>query len=132
MYPLAVTGWFSARFVLAALVPVPDSPTVSGLPGALDATDSVPLAPPAAVGVNDTLTVHEPPAAIEPPQVLVWLNGPLTLTEDTEAAPVPGFDTVTAWAALVDPTVALPNDRLDGDAVNGELVPHRRRRRTGS
>jgi hypothetical protein len=104
-------------------VPVPDNPNVSGLPGALDATDSVPLAAPAAVGANDTLTVHDPPPAIELPQVLVWPNGPLTLTEDTEAATVPGFDTVTVWAALVDPTVALPNDRLDGDAVSGELVP---------
>ena len=123
VYPLAVAGRFSARFVLAALTPVPDSPTVSGLPGALDATDSVPLAAPAAVGANDTLTVHDPPAAIELPQVLLWLNAPLTLTPETEAAAVPGFDTVTEPAALVDPTVTLPNDRLVGDAVSGELVP---------
>ena len=122
MYPLAVIGWFSARLVFA-LTPVPDSPTVSGLPGALDATDSVPLAAPAAVGANDTLTVHDPPAAIELPQVLVWLNAPLTLTDAAVAAVLPGFDTVTVWAALADPTVALPNDRLDGDAVSGELVP---------
>jgi hypothetical protein len=102
---------------------VPDSATVSGLPGALDATDSVPLAAPAAVGTNDTLTVHEPPAAIEPPQLLLSPNGPLTPTDDTEAAVVPGFDTVTVEAALVDPTVTLPNDSADGDAVSGELVP---------
>jgi hypothetical protein len=36
---------------------------------------------------------------------------------------VPGLDTVTVCAALVDPTVAVPNDRLDGEAVSGELVP---------
>ena len=122
MYPLAVVGWFSARFG-SELAPVPDSPTVSGLLGALDATDSVPLAAPVAVGAKSTLTVHEPPAAIELPQVLVWLNGPFTLTDDTDAALVPGLDTVTVCAALVDPTVTVPNDRLDGDAVSGELVP---------
>ncbi len=95
MYPLAVVGWFSARSVFA-LTPVPDSPTVSGLPGALRRDRRACRWPrPAAVGANDTLTVHEPPAAIEPPQVLVWLNGPLTLTEIAEAAIVPGFDTVT-------------------------------------
>ena len=123
VYPLAVTGWFSARFVLAALTPVPDSPTVSGLPGAPEATDRVPLEAPAAVGANNTLTVHDPPAAIELPQVLLSVNGPLTPTDDTEAAAVPGFDTVTVEAALVDPTVTLPNDRLVGDAVSGEPAP---------
>ena len=60
--------------------------------------------------------MHDPPAAIELPQVLVWLNGPLTLTEETDAALVPGFDTVTVCAALVDPDATSPNDRLAGDA----------------
>jgi hypothetical protein len=68
------------------------------------------------VGANFTLTVHDPPAAMEVPQVLVWLNGPLALTDETDAAVVPGFDTVTFCAALVDPTAVLPNDTLDGDA----------------
>jgi hypothetical protein len=89
---------------------------VSGLPGALDATDRVPLAAPLAVGANFTLTVHDPPAAMEVPQVLVWLNGPLTLTDDTDAAVVPGFDTVAVCAELVEPTAVLPNETLDGDA----------------
>ena len=44
------------------------------------------LAVPAAVGAKVTLTVQEPPAAMEVPQVLVSLNGPLALTEETEAA----------------------------------------------
>src|SRR5271169_4941115 len=97
------------------LVPVPDSATVSGLPGALDATDSVPLAAPLAVGANLTLTVQVPPAAMEVPQVLVWLNGPVTLTDAADAALVPGLDTVTVCAALADPTAVLANDSLDGD-----------------
>jgi len=50
--------------------------------------------------------------------VLVWLNGPLTPTEETETALLPGFDTVTVCAALVDPDARSPNDRLDGDAAS--------------
>jgi hypothetical protein len=118
----AVTEAPSARSVVE-LVPVPDSATVSGLPGALLLTDSVPVADPAAVGANVTLTVQEPPAAMELPQVLVWLNGPLTLTEDTDAAVLPGLDTVTVCAALVDPVAWLPNDTLDGDADRGLPPP---------
>ena len=66
-----------------------------------------------------TLTVQEPPAAIELPQVLVWLNGPLTLTEETETALLPGLDTVTVCAPLVEP---------DGNAAERQA---RRRRRQG-
>ena len=80
-----------------AEVPVPDSATVSGLPGALLFTDRVPLAEPAAVGANVTLTVQEAPAASEVPQLLVSLNGPVTPTEAIETAAAPGFDTVTVW-----------------------------------
>ena len=109
--------------LLVLVVPVPDSATVSGLDGALLATDSDPLAAPLAVGANVTLTVHEAPAAMDDPQVFVWLNGPLTLTEDTDAAVLPGLVTVTDCAPLVDPTAWFPNDTLDGDAVRGLLVP---------
>ena len=104
-------------------MPVPDSATVSGLPGALHGTDRVPLAAPLAVGANLTLTVQVPPAAMEVPQVLVWLNAPVTDTPETVAAVVFGLETVTVCAALVEPTVVLANDRLVGDAVSGELVP---------
>ncbi len=114
---LAVTGWFRARLVVE-VTPVPDSATDSGLPGALVATDSAPVWLPPLVGANLTLTVQEPPAAIELPQVLVWLNGPLTLTEETEAALPPGLDTVTDCAALVDPDATSPNARLAGEAVS--------------
>ena len=55
---------------------------------------------------------------MELPQVLVWLNGPVTLTEETEAAVVPGLVTVTVCAALVEPEATSPNDRLAGDAVS--------------
>ena len=101
---------------------MPDSATVSGLHGALLATDSVPDAEPAAVGANVTLTVHDPFAAIEVPQVLVSANGPLAPTDETETAVLFGLDTVTVCAPLVDPTVWLPNDS----------ARRRRRQRTGS
>jgi hypothetical protein len=68
------------------------------------------------VGANVTLTGHEPPAGIELPQVLVWLNGPVTLTEDTDTGLLPGLDTVTVCAPLADPTATFPNDKPDGDA----------------
>src|SRR6202167_3531028 len=112
---------FSARSVVE-LVPVPDSATVSGLPGSLDATDRLPVAAPAAVGANLTLTVQVQPAAMEVPQVLVWLNAPVTDTPETVAAVVFGFDTVTVCAAVVEPTASLPNETLVGDADSGLLV----------
>jgi hypothetical protein len=114
---LAVTGWFRARLVVEVTL-VPVRPTVSGLPGALVATDSVPVwAPPLAGAANLTLTVHEPPAAMDDPQVLVCVNGPVTLIDETEAALGPGFDTVTD-CVLVDPDATSPNDRLVDDAVS--------------
>ena len=100
------------------MTPVPDSATVSGLPGALLARDSVPVSG-AAAGRGE-LDADRAGAARgdELPQVLVWLNGPLTLTEETEAALVPGLVTVTVCAALVDPDATSPNDRLDVESVS--------------
>jgi hypothetical protein len=117
VYPLADVGWFSARFVLE-LTPVPDSATVSGLPGALLFTDSVPDADPDAVGENVTLTVHEAPAASDVPQLFDSANGPVRPTDDIDTGLLPGFDTVTDCAPLVEPTAWLPNDTLDGEAVS--------------
>ncbi len=103
---------------MVEVVPVPDSATVSGLPGALLATDRLPEAAPPAVGVNVTLTVQEAPAASEDPQVFVSANGAPVETEDRLAVAVPVLDTVTVWAALADPTAWLPNDREAGEAVS--------------
>ena len=61
---------------------------------------------PVAVGENVTLTVHEPFAAIDEPQVLVWRTSPLAEIEETAAAEPVGLETVTVCAALVVP-VAL-------------------------
>ena len=110
-------GWFSARFVVE-VTPVPESETVSGLPGALLATVSEPGNGPPLVGANFTDTVQEPFAAIELPQVLVWLYGPVTEIEETEAALLPGLVMVTDWAALVLPDARSPKERLAADAVS--------------
>src|ERR1700730_9817612 len=56
-------------------VPVPVRLTVLVTPPAL--TVRVPVRFPVAVGANFTLTVHEPFAAIDEPQVLVWLKSPV-------------------------------------------------------
>jgi hypothetical protein len=53
-----------------------------------------------------TLTVHDPLAGIEAPQVPVWPNGPLTASCDTDAALGFGLDTVTVCTGLADPLVS--------------------------
>ena len=118
----AVTGLLRARSVVEEVVPVPDSATVSGLPGALLLTDRVPVAGPAAVGLNDTLTVQEAPADSDVPQLFDSPNGPVTPIDDIDTALVFGFVTVTDCAGLVEPTTVLPNETLDGDA-DSALAP---------
>src|ERR1700678_216948 len=112
---------FSARSVFA-LTPVPVSATVSGLPGALLLTDSVPVADPAAGGANVTPTGQEAPAASDVPQLFDSPNGPVTPIDDIETALLPGLVTVTDCDELVEPTFSLPNDSLDGEAVRAVPV----------
>src|ERR1022692_4070845 len=91
-----------ARLAGAALstgpgaVPVPARLTVLVTPPAL--TVRLPVRVPVAVGANFTLTVHEPFAAIDDPQVLVWGKSPLTEIDETDAAELVGLETVTVWA----------------------------------
>ena len=106
----------SARLVVE-VVPVPDRLTVVGLLPALLVTVSVPVAAPAALGANATLTVHDPPAAIEE-QLLVWLKPPDTETPDTVAAALPELVIVTDFVPLVLPTASLPNESEVGDALS--------------
>src|SRR3984885_672517 len=96
-------------------VPVPVRLTVLVTPPALIVR--VPVRVPAAVGVNLTLTVHEPLAAIDEPQVLLWLKSPVTAIDETGAAEPVGVGTVTACAALVVPVAAEPKLSALGVAV---------------
>jgi hypothetical protein len=84
--------------------------------------DSTTVCVPPAVGENVTLTVQDAPAASELPQVLVCVYGPETATGEMVAAALPGLETVTDCAALVEPTFWSPNDRLDGDTVRPLLL----------
>jgi hypothetical protein len=90
---------------------------------ALLATVRLADAPLAAVGVKVTLTVQEPPAAIEVPQVLVCANGAPAVTEEIVAAALPVLVTVTFWAAAVEPTASLPNATEVGAAASVALPP---------
>ena len=64
-----------------------------------------------------TLTVHEPFAAIDEPQVLVWLKSPLAAMDETAAAEPVGLETVTVCAALVVPVATEPKLSALGLAV---------------
>ena len=76
---------------------------------------------PVAVGANVTLTVHEPPAAIDEPQVLVWLKSPVAVIDDTAAAEPVGLETVTVWALLLDPVATEPKFSAEGLTLTPEL-----------
>jgi hypothetical protein len=101
------------------LVPVPDRLTVLAVPPAL--TVRVPVRAPAAVGVNVTLTVHEPFAGIDEPHVLVWAKSPLADMDETGAAEPVGLETVTVCALLVVPVVTEPKLSAVGATVTPEL-----------
>ena len=68
---------------------------------ALLVTVRLPVRVPEAVGRKLTLTVHEAPAAIDVPQVLVCEKSPEVETPETDAAAVPVLCTVTVCALLV-------------------------------
>src|SRR5712664_774647 len=87
-------------------MPVPDKLTVLVTPPAL--TVRVPVRVPVAVGENLTLTVQEPFAAIDEPQVLVCEKSPLATMDETDAAALVGLATVTVCAAVVVPVAAEP------------------------
>ncbi len=61
--------------------------------------------------------MHEPLAAIDEPQVLVWVKSPLTEIDETEAAELVGLETVTVCAALVVPVATEPKLSALGVAV---------------
>src|SRR6202035_3037081 len=96
-------------------VPVPVRLTVLVTPPAL--TVRLPVRVPVAVGANFTLTVHESFAAIDEPQVFVWVKSPLAEIDETDAAELVGLATVTVCAALVVPVATEPKFSALGVAV---------------
>jgi hypothetical protein len=117
-------GAFSARLVVPPpppLVPVPDRGTVSEGLLALLATVRLAEAALAAVGLKVTLTVQEPPAAIELPQVFVSAKLPVVAIDETDAAELVGLETVTLCAALVVPVACEPKFSAVGVTVTPEF-----------
>jgi hypothetical protein len=96
-----------APAAMAKSEPVPLRVTVCGTPDALSVTVNDPLADPPVVGLNTTLIVQEPPGATEGEHVLVCENAEGRLPIVTVTAVAPEFVSVTVFAALCDPTLAL-------------------------
>lgn len=115
--PNATEVGVAVNVSVAALVPVPDRATVSVPSVALLLTVSEPEAAPAAVGLKDTVAVHDAPEARVLPQVLDSPNGDPALIELIDADAPPVLVIVTFCPALVEPTVWLPKDTEVGDAV---------------
>lgn len=107
--------------------PVPERPTVCGLPPPLSAVWSVPVRAPLARGVNVTPIEHDAPAPSAEPHVVVLAKSaafaPVIPMFAMLRSAVPMFVTVTVLVALVWPTCTLPKDRLAGKSLTTVPVP---------
>jgi hypothetical protein len=106
---------------LTGALPFPLSPTV-WVP-ASSVIVIVPDAEPTTVGANVTWMVHDPPGAMLPMQLLVWLNGAVTTTLATANGPVPVLESVMLFAVLLVPTICDEKDTVGGAAVAAGTVP---------
>jgi hypothetical protein len=108
--PLKVRGSLKAALsfqnsrAAAGEIPVPVSEADCGLPTPLNATVTFPVRVPVTVGVNVTLIVHIPDAAIVVPQLLVCAKSPLATTLVMLTAVAILLVAVIVCTALVDPT----------------------------
>jgi len=115
------------EIITEELPPLPVKPTVCGLPVAESAIISEPVRVPFAVGVNVTVTVHEPPAGI-PPSVLqlpefATAKSPLAVKLVKLTVTVPVFVTVTLCAGLVVFSACRANVKLVGAIVTVDPEP---------
>lgn len=105
---------------MARAVPAPDSGTVCGLFEALSVIVMFPASAPSAFGANVTEMMQVFPAASVLPQgfVLVFrAKSPLGAMLPMFSVPLPVFLSVTFFAALVTPSMTLPNFRDAGVRV---------------
>jgi hypothetical protein len=77
---------------------------------------SAPEIDPTRVGLNETFTLHDLPAAIVPPQLSVSEKS-LLVTKTTACADAPLFVIVTVLAALVAPTTVFASASFAGETV---------------
>lgn len=127
------TSGLGSKLTVVDGTPVPLKPTVCGAPVALLLTVSVAKNGPAAVGAKVTVTSHDPPAGIDPPQPFEAAKSagfvPLSGVVNVRAV-FPMFCKITPCGLLVDPTVCRPNARFVGEtdpsvAVAFKPVPKR-------
>ena len=101
-----------------AAMAVPVKPTAWGLPAELSAMAILPARAPITPGLNVTVMVQEPLAAIAAPQVLVSANSALfDVTVLTTNAELPELVMVTVCVALA-PMLVEAKVRVAGDAPN--------------
>ena len=102
-------------------LPVPESATLCGLPGALLEMVMLPLREPPAIGAKVTLIVQLAAAATLVLHVLVCAKSagfvPPTVILVIVSGALPVFVKVTRWAALLVPTFWVLKLRLVGDRV---------------
>ena len=101
--------------------PLPESVTFC-VP-ALSVIVTLPEAVPTTVGAKETWMVHDPPAAIGPLQLLVWLNGAVATTFETCSGPVPLLSTVMVRALLVVPATCVEKESDVGAIEAPGVVP---------
>ena len=89
-----------ARLTRGALIPVPVSAMVCGLPAALSVTVTEPVLAPSTVGVKRIEIVQVPAGAIDAPQLLVRLKSPVATILEIVNAAEPELVSVTTWVAL--------------------------------
>ena len=108
-------------------VPVPDSDTDWGLPGALSVMEIVPSLEPELIGVNVTLIVQLVPSASELPQLLVCEKSPGFVPPTAMLVMVkvalPVLLSVTTFAELLVPSTWLGNTRLTGESDTAGAMP---------
>ncbi len=102
-------------------VPVMEIEDEAGVP--LLVTMSEPVRLPVAVGAKLTLMVHEAPTANEVAQLLAWAKSPEALIWPMVNVPSPLLVSVTAWVALLVPTICAANVSDDGDRLATGMTP---------
>ena len=124
--PPAAMLWVVLPLALRAKsTPVPVNCTLCGDDPALSVKVTLPVRDPGAVGVNAISTVHAPPAAKLPPQVLLPATGaksPVTAMLWISSGIPPLLVSVTVCAAAVSPTPVAANviaDTGDSDTPAG-------------
>src|ERR1017187_4771126 len=85
-------------------VPAPASSMTWGFEDALSEMVTVPATLPELCGLNATSILHCAPAATLFPQVFVWWNGLVTLSEEMDKAFDPVFVRLTVCGGLLVPT----------------------------